>query len=162
MIVQWLNCGCAIFFLLGGLALLIVALVMKGVPLGANKIIPTAPACIAAGSLMLIPLCCGYGGLMGYGMYLGFEYGLEHAKMNPGRQMTVAEQMQLQQQVQERITTPAVILLVGSTLVSLGIAAGVALTSIKPREAGPGNVGYQPPDQGQYRRGGPGNWPAGS
>jgi hypothetical protein len=163
-----MDCACTFVFVVAGIALIVVAIVLKGIPLGANKIIPRTAACVA-GAALIIPMCCGFGSIIGYGGYLGFNEGMEIAQKNKGP-MTTADQMKMQAEIQKQLLVPTVIILAISSLLSIGIAAGVCLTNIKPRTPPePPNYGYSPPpDPGsrppdeRFRPGGPGNWPAGS
>ena len=161
-----MDCACSGFVFLCGLALIIVALVLKGIPLGPTRMISASAAC-TVGAALMIPLCCGQGAIMSYGGYLGYEYATKY----PGKQKQLFDP-QMQAEIQQQALIPVLIINAVVFLLALGIAVPVALLGIKPRtpneppQSGytpppPPDPGYRPGDHG-IRPGGPGNWPAGS
>jgi hypothetical protein len=138
---------------------------IRGIPLGATRILPGWSVAIIGGVLMT-PFCCGQGSLMAYGAYRGADY----ASKNRGKTMDVNQLADLQKEV----LIPTLIIDAVSLLLAFAIALGVGLITIMPRpSAEPSSYGYSPPppDQGGYRPpssdqgfrpGGPGNWPGGS
>lgn len=148
-----MDCACTLLFFAAGLAIIIVALVMKGIPLGPTRIIPTVPACIA-GAAMMLPPCCGEGGIMSYGIYRGADFAMKNPQGDPSK---------LQAEIQREVLIPTLIVMGVTSILAVSIALGIGLMSIKPRTAPERpNYGYSPPppgppDQG-YRPGGPGTW----
>lgn len=153
-----MDCACSAFVFLGGLTLIIVSLVMKGIPLGATRILPTWAACVVGGALM-IPMCCGQGAILTYGGYLGAEY----AAKNPNRQMKMFDP-QMTAEIQQQVLVPALIVNAATFLIALGIALAVGFLAHKPRtpHAQAPNYGYAPPPDQGFRPDGPGPWAGGS
>jgi hypothetical protein len=157
-----MECCLGVFFLMGGFALIITALVMNGIPLG-PRILPRTAA-IVLGLILLMPMCCGVGGAAGYGGYRGAQIAMKHAEANKGRPMTQAEQQAFQQtlqtQLESEIKGPVTIyyyVIWGLTVV---LALIVGLTSTEPRPLAaaappppPSDYGFRapPPPDGGYK-----------
>jgi hypothetical protein len=136
-----MDCLCTFVFFGAGLRPFFTAIVMKGIPLGPTRILPTVPACIAGAALMFPP-CCGEGSIMGYAAYLGFDY----ATKNPGGDTT-----KLQAEITREVLLPTLIIMALSASLAILLALGIALTTTKPRMPPERpNYGYspEPPDTG--------------
>lgn len=155
-----MDCCIGVFFLIAGFALIITALVMKGIPLGATRILPRTPACVL-GLILLMPMCCGVGGAGSYLAYKSGQFIFEQANANKGKTLSPREQeaMQLaiQQQIQAETNGPVRIFYFVIWGLTIVLALIVALTSIEPRtpaiEAPPTDYGFRapPPPDGGYK-----------
>lgn len=156
-----MECCLSVVFLMGGFALIITALVMNGIPLG-PRILPRTAA-IVLGLILLMPMCCGFGGMTGYGAYRGADIAMQQAKANQGRPMTPAEQQAMQQQIQrqlEEMRTPLLIYFFTVWGLTVVLALIVGLTSTEPRPPAaaappppPSDYGFRapPPPDGGYK-----------
>ncbi|HJT77548.1 MAG TPA: hypothetical protein VJ739_10145 [Gemmataceae bacterium] len=116
---------------LGMFAAGIVLLVAGKLPVTANREVRGASARVV-GAIFLLPLLIGGVGGFAYGFVVGAQKGFERAAQHQNRPMTPQEYQQMQQEIRQKVMMPALVLEIGSTVVSLLLGVGIALATMQP------------------------------